>query len=184
MRIVSALLLFVVLQATATQPQQVDLEALLRDSTALQKVKIMYEPPSRDSYRALFVLGSGSIVWQAYPNRPMALTEVPTCRVRLGADDVRDLIRLMIQRHFVDLPEKRFLFLSIAQDDKKLEIHTIAIDDGLTQTIRSFAVGEYDGKQESIPPDFAAIEKQLIDVKDSAFPSPGKPCHLGKALRF
>jgi hypothetical protein len=60
----------------------------------------------------------------------MALTDIPTCRARITQDAVRDLVRLIIQRHFFDLPERKFLFLYAPPSNDDLELHTIAIDDG------------------------------------------------------
>jgi hypothetical protein len=184
MRFIFTLVLAVLLQAAATQRHQVDLESLLRNPAALKKLKILYEPPVQGTYRGLFVYGDGSVVWQAYPNRPMAVTDVPTCRNTVSSDTVKHLVRLMIQKHFIDLPDKRFLFVYAARGDDDLELHTIAIDDGVEKTSRTFGVGQYAGKQESIPPDFASIEEELIGLKDAAFPKSANPCHLAPAMNF
>jgi hypothetical protein len=160
------------------------LEPLPRDPAALQKLKILYQPPSRESYQAFFVYGDGSLVWQAYPNRPMSLTEVPTCRTKVSADKVKNVVRLIIQKHFFDLPEKLFLSVNAAQGKEELELHAIAIDDGIGKAIRTFGIGEYAGKEESIPPDFSSIEKELKQLKDSAFPPSEKACHFAPAIRF
>jgi hypothetical protein len=184
MRLILTLLLIFLLQAAEPLRHQLDLERLLRDPVALQKLKILYEPPVHESYQTFVVYGDGSLVWQSYPNRPMSLTEVPTCRNKVSPDQVKNLVRLIIQKHFFDLPEKRFIFVTAAKGKEELELHTIAIDDGVGKAIRTFGAGEYAGKEESIPPDFSSIEKELKQLKDSAFPPAGKPCHLAPAIKF
>jgi len=119
---------------------------------ALQKLKILYEPPSPESYQAFFVYGDGSLAWQAYPKRPMSLTAVPTCRSKVSSEQIKSLVQLLIHRHFLDLPEKRFIFVLAAQGKEELELHTIAIDDGVGRAVRAFRTGMYAGKEESIPP--------------------------------
>ena len=184
MRLIFTLLLGFLLQAAETPRHQLDLEPLLGDPAALQKLKILYEPPSHKSYQAFFVYGDGSLVWQAYPNRPMSLTEVPTCRDEVSLDKVKNLVRLIIQKHFFDLPEKHFFFVYAEQGKEELELHTIAIDDGVGKAVRTFGIGVYAGKEESIPPDFSTIEKELKQLKDSAFPPSEKTCHFAPAIKF
>ncbi|SRR6266481_1087814 len=187
MRTILALLLTFLFQAADLQQRQLDLEPLLRDSAALQKLRVLYEPPSHEGYRAFFVYGDGSLVWQAYPTRPMPLTEVPTCKNKVGPDKVKDLVRLIIQKHFLELPEKSFLLTFAGydvQEKDKLELHAIAVDDGIGKAIRTFGIEEYAGKKESIPPDFLSIENELKQLKDSAFPPTTKACHLAPAIKF
>ena len=183
MRLTLVLLGFL-LQVAEPRPHQLDLEPLLRDPAALQKLRIFYAPPANKTYQAFFVFGDGSVILQAYPNRPMAVTDVPTCRGKVSTDRVKDLVRLIIQKHFFNLPEKQFLFVYAAQRPENLELHTIAIDNGAGKTSRTFGVGEYAGKQESIPPDFSAVEEELKQLKDSAFPPSGKTCQFAPAIKF
>jgi len=114
----------------------------------------------------------------------MAITDIPTCRAKVGQDVVKNLVQLIIQRHFFELPEKHFIFLYATQGNEELELHTITVADGLAKTSRTFGVGKFAGKEEKIPPDFSAIEDELKRLKNSAFPPDGKPCHFAPAIKF
>jgi len=185
MRIVLAILLVILPQASESERHRLDLEPLLRDPVALQKLTVVYLPPSHKGwFQQFFVRGDGSLILQSHPDRPMALTDIPTCRARVSQEVVRDLLRLIIQRHFFDLPERQFIFLYAAQGDEKLELHTIMVNDGQAKTSRTFGIGEFAGKEEKIPADFAAVEDELKRLKDSAFPPDGKPCHFAPAVKF
>jgi hypothetical protein len=153
MRVVLAFLLFVLPQAFELERHALDVEPLLQDPAALQRLTVVYRPPIHKGWVQLFfVRGDGSLILQAYPDRPMAVTDIPTCRAKVSQDVVKDLVRLIIQRHFFELPEKQFIFLYAAQGDEKLELHTITIDDGLAKASRTFGVGKFAGKEEpSVP---------------------------------
>lgn len=185
MRIILAIALVILPQASESERHRLDLEPLLQDAAALQRLTVVYLPPTHKGWVQLFfVRGDGSLILQAHPDRPMAVTDIPTCRARVSQDAVRDLLRLIIQRHFFDLPERQFIFLYAAQGDEKLELHTIMIDDGQGKTSRTFGIDEFSGKEEKIPADFSAIEGELNRLKDSAFPRDGKPCHFAPAIKF
>jgi hypothetical protein len=185
MRVALAFLLFVLPQAFESERHTLNLEPLLQDPAALQRLMVVYRPPIHGGWVQLFfVRGDGSLILQTYPDRPMFVTDVPTCRAKVSQDVVKDLVRLIIQRHFFELPEKQFIFVYAAQGNEKLELHTITIDDGLTKTSRTFGVGTFAGKEEKIPPDFSVIEDELKRLKDSAFPPDGKPCHFAPAIKF
>jgi len=182
MRLIFALLLICLLQTEEPQRHQFDLEAALRDETALQKLKIRYMPPCHESCQAFFAYGDGSLIWQAVPNRPMGPHLVPTCRNKVSMDTVKNLVRLIAEKHFLDLPERQFVILYIGQEREELEFHTISIDDGVATATRTFAVGEYAGKRELIPPDFLSIEKELQRLKESAFPHSKVTCNFAPAI--
>jgi hypothetical protein len=185
MRIVLAFLLFVLPQGFESEKHALDLEPLLQDPAALQRLTVVYLSPTHAGWgQRFFVRGDGSLILQAHPDRPMAVTDIPTCRAKVSQDVVKDLVRLIIKRHFFELPEKHFIFVYAAQNDEKLELHSIMIDDGLAKTTRTFGVGKYAGKEEEIPADFAAIEDELKRLKASAFPADGKPCHFAPAFKF
>ena len=185
MRIVLAFLLAVLPQAFESESPRLNLEPLLADPVALQRLTVVYLTPSQKGWIQLFfVRGDGSLILQAHPDRPMAITDIPTCRAKVSQDVVKDLVRLIIQRHFLALPEKQFIFIYAAQGNEELELHTITVADGLAKTSRTFGIGKFAGKEEKIPPDFSAVEDELKRLKDSAFPPDGKPCHFAPAIKF
>lgn len=184
MRLLFTLLLVCLIQYTEPQRHQFDLEAALRDPAAFQKLKIQYVPPCHAGCEMFFVYGDGSLIWQAIPNRPMAITLVPTCRNKVSQDTVKDWVRLIIEKKFLDLPERQFLLLYIGQGKEELEFHLISIDDGVATTTRMFAIGEYAGKREALPPDFLSIEKELERLKESAFPHSKITCYFAPAIRL
>src|SRR6266481_2401853 len=167
MRIVLAFLLIVLPQVFESEGHRLDLEPLLQDPVVLQRLMVVYQPPVHKGWIQLFfVRGDGSLILQAHPNRPMAITEIPTCKAKVSQDVVKNLVQLIIQRHFFELPEKQFIFQDAAQDNEKLELRTITINDGLGRTSRTFGVGKFAGKEERIPPDFSAIESEIKELKD------------------
>src|SRR5258708_25029425 len=132
MRIVLAFLLFVLPQVFESESPPLDLEPLLQAPAALKRLTVVYRPPVHKGWVQLFFMrGDGSLILQAHPDRPLAFTDIPTCRAKVSQDVVKDLVRLIIQRHFFELPEKQFIFQYAAQGNEKLELHTITIDDGL-----------------------------------------------------
>jgi len=42
----------------------------------------------------------------------------------------------------------------------------------------------FDGKQETIPADFVAIEDEMKRLRDSIFTPGAKPCHFATAINF
>jgi hypothetical protein len=183
MSLIFTLLLAFLLQAAEPRQHPLELNPLLSDSAALQKLRILYAPPAHKAYETFLVYGDGSLVWQAYPTQQMSVTGVPTCKKKIDPDKVRAIITLMIEKHFLDLPERNFI-LEFAGYRTELELHIIAIDDGLGKVQRTFANGKYGGKQESIPPGFASIEEELKQLKDSAFSPASMNCQLAPAIKF
>jgi hypothetical protein len=155
---------------------------MLRDPAALQKLRIAYWPPAHERVQVFLVYGDGSVIWQSYPNRSMSLALVPTCRNKVSTDTVKNLARLLIEKPFLDLPEKQFLMRFFAQGREELEFHRISIDDGVGTVWRTFAIGEYAGRRESLPPDFVSIEKELQRLKELAFPHSKITCHFAPAI--
>jgi hypothetical protein len=181
MRFVFTILLLCVLQ-DAEPRHQFDLEGMLEDPAALQKLKFAYFPPAHENVQAFFVYGDGSVIWQAYPNRSMSRALVPTCRNKVSTDTVKNLVRLIIEKHFLDLPERQFLMLEIGQGRKEIEFYTISIDDDVGTARKTFAIGEFAEKRESLPTDFLSIEKELQRLKEPAFPHSKITCHFAPAI--
>jgi len=176
------LLLSLLPQSGEPWAHQLDMEPMLRDSQMLQKLTIMYDSPLQQGFELLFVRGDGSIMLQKYPGRPMARTDIPTCKEKVDQAKVKELVSLVVSRYFWELPEKRFLFIGGQPSHEELELHTIFISNGTEKAGRVFAVGIYAGKQESIPNDFAIIEQHLKKLAESTFS--GKPCRLAPAVQF
>jgi len=173
----------VTLLPNAAEPYkpQLDLEPMLHNDNALGKLVIMYDSPAGHGFRSFFVRGDDSLVMQTYPGRPMATTDMPTCRGKVARDEIRDLIKTMIERHFGALPEKRCVFINGERRDEGLAVHRIYVDNGSEKASRTFGAGAYAGKQESIPEDFSAIEQHLKKLADL---TELRPCHFAPPLQF
>jgi hypothetical protein len=182
MRIFTALLFLLFSQSAQPFKQQIDLEPMLRDTKTLQKLRIVYDLPTPHGFQLLFVYGDGSLILQAYPGRPMAKKEVPTCRGRVDEDKVKEVVTLLLTRHFWELPEMHFLFLGGGPNRGELELHSIFVSNGIEKAVREFGVGTYAGKKEEIPEDFVAIELYLRKLSESTFSN--KPCQLAPAVEF
>ena len=147
MRILLTLLLSLFSQSTEPYKQQLDLVLMLRDTQKLQKLSIMYDSPTPHGFRLLFVRGDGSLILQSYPGRPMATNDVPTCEGKVDQDKVKELVSLIIGKHFWDLPEKRFLFINGPPSHAEFELHRIFISNGIERAVRDFGVGPMRGNR-------------------------------------
>jgi hypothetical protein len=141
----------------------------------------------------LYLHGDGRLVLQAYPvvpdepDNPFLLENrslVPTCATTISTSDVKALVRLMIERHFFELIEKSYVYMTAVYERRKLELHTIAVDNGKEKADRTFGIGKYQGQDEFIPPNFAAIEESLAKMRDSAFPPSHRPCGVAPGIKF
>lgn len=185
MRLALCLVFMIFPQSPSSETPVPDLQTMLQNDEALQKLLIAYWPPGQKGWHhVFFVRGDGSVVKQATPDRPMSISEIPTCAEQVGLERVRVLVRLIIREHFFELPERHFIFMNALQTNEELEMHTIGIRDGLAKARRSFGVGKFAGKKEVIPPEFTAIEEELKQMRDSAFPPHGKDCHFAPAINF
>lgn len=181
MKILIALLVTLLPNAVEPYAPQLDLEPMLHDDNALEKLVIMYDSPAGHGFRLFFVRGDGSLVLQTYPGRPMAKTDMPTCRGKVAQDEIRELIKTMTERHFWALPEKHYIFVNGERRDEGLAVHGIFVDNGSEKAARTFGAGAYAGKQESIPEDFSAIEQRLKKLADL---TELRPCHFAPPLQF
>lgn len=182
MRSLLAILFCMIPQSTDSFTHQVDLQAIMRDNQGLQKLTILNESPTEHGFHLLFVSGDGTLILQAYPRRMMARNDVPTCKERISPDKVKEILSLMIERRFWELPEKQFIFLGNWPNPSEFELHGIFVSNGAEKAGRSFGIGTYGGKPESIPSDFAIIERQFKNLEQAAFS--GKHCHLAPAVKF
>jgi hypothetical protein len=182
MRTLLAILFCIIPPSTDSYIHQLDLQAIMRDNQGLQKLRIMYDSPTEHGFHLLFVSGDGTLILQAYPRRMMARNDVPTCKERISPDKVKEILGLMIERRFWALPEKQFIFFDNWPNPSEFELHEIFVSNGSEKAGRSFGIGTYGGKPESIPADFAIIERQFKNLEQAAFP--GKPCHLAPAIKF
>ena len=107
---------------------------------------------------------------------PMELLEMrhfPTCASTASQQEIESLVRLMIQRHFVELPQKGFPSYVGAAEGFPLHLHTIVVSTKTKHGVWVFETGELNGKRESIPPDFVAVEDNLRQLKSAMT---GTPC--------
>lgn len=178
-------LLIVVLSLLPRCPEpwthQLDLESMLHDAQRLEKLTIMYDSPLEQGFDLLLIRGDGSLTLQKYPGRPTGTTDLPTCKGKVDQAKVKEIVSAVVNRHFWQLPEKRFLEVN-GPDHKVLAVQRIFISDGVEKAGRVFGVGTYGEEQESIPDDFAIIERHLKELAQSAFS--GKPCQLAPEVQF
>ncbi|HWY68055.1 MAG TPA: hypothetical protein VNX88_05290 [Terriglobales bacterium] len=127
------------------------------------------------------------MIGQSYPGRTFSQQYgvFPTCKAMISPEKVRNVIRLMIQVRFFDLPQKSFVYLFASDDvedlEKELERHSIALDDGTIHAQRDFAAGTYMGKKESIPQEFAAVENAMQQLMKETFKD--MPCKVDSYVR-
>jgi len=161
---------------------RLDLKRLLNDPAALSKLIIRYQS-SRN--KVLFVYGTGRVVRQT-TSPHVSDSLVPTCSGRISQEAVRDLVQLMIGRHFFDLPIRSYWFATASdgEDDywDVVKLHSIIIDDGASRARRDFGAGVYMEQQESIPEAFAAVEARLLEIEKSGIED--KPCRVAPGIRL
>jgi len=163
---------------------RIDLERLLTDSTALQRLKILYEP---SSHLRIFVYGTGKVITQARPERTLSyMGLVPTCSGSVSEKEIRSLIEDLKARKFFDLPEKGYIYITASDefDDwfEALKLHGIILDDGQFRARRSFAAGIYMEQQQKLPEDFIAVEAKLDRIAREAIGN--EPCRMAAAIKF
>jgi hypothetical protein len=188
----SLAILCLLLQAISASEHRrsIDLKMMMESSIALKKASLMWQyPPNAE----LYVYGDGRLISQAYPVVPddsdnpfleKNRSLVPTCATSIDVAEVRNVVRLMVEKHFFDLPEKNYMYQTAAYDKRKLELHTIAINNGQEIAERTFGIGRYGDKDEFIPPDFAVVEEALAKMRASAFSAPHKPCSVAAGIKF
>ena len=90
MRVALCLALMIFPQSPGSSTQLPDLEPTLQKDEALQRLLIAYWPPAQKGWhQAFFVRGDGSVLKQATPDRPMPVTDIPTCTEQIGLERVK-----------------------------------------------------------------------------------------------
>ena len=185
MRLALCLALLLFPQNPSSEIRFPDLETMLQKDDALHGLLIAYWAPVQKGWnQAFFVRGDGTVIKQAAPDRPMPVADIPTCTEHISVERTRALVQLISQKRFFAMPDRQFIVMNGPLTNEEFEIHTIGISDGLAKARRSFGTGKFAGKKEVIPPDFAAIENELKQIRDSAFPPHGKDCHFSPAIKF
>ena len=184
---VVALLALVCVASATDRKERLDLKHLLTSYPALREVVITHITPTEK--QAMFVYGTGKLVLQPLMmNGIRASGPVPACIAFANPDEVKAIVKMMIDRHFLDLPVRSYVVMEAAlQDDplKDLQLHTIrvATDEGFAE--RTFGTGMYGNERLNIPPDFAAIEKMLTELRARNFPAGEKwDCRIAPAVQF
>jgi hypothetical protein len=181
-RIAPSILLLVTALIASELAKRLDLKKVLSDSTAVNKLVIEYRPTHNS---VLFVYGTGRVVTQAHPQ--VGSSElVPTCVGKIGQAEIKGLVQEMINHRLFDLPVNEYYFTTASDDAdefwKALKLRSITIDDGHSRTSRQFADGIYQGKKQTTPEDFAAIEEILLHLGKSAIDD--KPCHIAPGINL
>jgi hypothetical protein len=158
------------LQAANVLPHEPapDLRHIINDGS----VEILYSVEGQ----AVAVRGDGTVLKQSTRQQ---LPLLPTCKGRVAQVDVRRLLETMLAAQFLDLPQKSYVLLN--EDWRTLQMHSISIKATGGSAKWNFSAGEYGGKRQEIPQNFATIEKAIIDLESKAIP-PGTHCRLGLPL--
>ena len=172
-------------QASSEGRERIELDRLLSDPAALDKLVIIYRPTYRQT---LFVFGMGKVILQTYPPSffPQDTALLPTCTANKSQSDVKDVIRTMIRAHFFDLPQKSYVDTGDENNEiefeKEVKDHSIVVDDGASRAYRDFAEGQYRGKNKQIPVAFGEVEDALRRLAGSVLN--GAPCPMGHYMEW
>jgi hypothetical protein len=160
----SAILAVVVaLQVASTSPPErtPDLRSVLSNNAALSSVEVLY----RVEGQVIAVRGDGTVLKQSTRQR---LPLLPTCKGMAALVDVRHLLEVMLAEQFFDLPQKSYILLN--EDWRTLQMHSISIKAAGGSAKRDFSAGEYGGKRQEIPDNFARVEKAISELESKAIP--------------
>ena len=103
----------------------------------------------------------------------------PTCKGAVALVDVRHLLETMLAARFLDLPQRSYMLLN--EDWRTLQMHSISIKAAGGSAKRDFSAGEYGGKRQEIPDNFARVEKAITELEAKAI-SPETHCTVGRPL--
>jgi len=161
----------------------VGLAAIVKDEVALRHYRLVHIEDGSD----FFVYGDGRLVLQRRPSVGVSGNDTPqraTCTTTVSQSEIESLIRLMIQRHFEKLPQKGFPNFVGATEAFPWKLHIIVVAAGPKRGTWVFGTGEMNGRVESIPPDFAAVEDALRPLRAKAAPADGRPCPLAPEVQW
>lgn len=149
-----------------------DLRQIANDDTAARRVEIRYRDEEHE--QLMIVHGDGEVVAQS--TKPSGSASL-TCKGRVAPTDVKQILVLMLNTRFLELPRNSYIVMGDDSDWRKLKIRSITVKEGGASAERYFAAGEYGGKKQKIPEQFAAVEKALLELKRNAIPE-GTRCTL------
>jgi hypothetical protein len=159
---------------SARRPQ--GLARALKDESVRQRPKIQYVEDGWD----FIVRGDGRALLQKRDPLHTAQQGAhsrETCTGNFDRTEVETLIRLMVQRRLDRLPQKGFPNYVGAEEAFPWKLHVIEVNAGTARGTWVFETGEMNGHIESVPPDFAAVEDYLRDLR-ARVPVEGRPCPL------
>lgn len=154
----------------------------LKDESVRQRLRIQYVEDGWD----FFVYGDGRAVLQKRGPLQTAQQGVyfrETCTGNLDRAEVETLIRLIVQRRFDGLPQKGFPNYDGAEEAFPWKLHVIEVNAGTTRWTWVFGTGEMNGHIEFLPPDFAAVEDYLRDLRARVIPVEGNLCPLAPEVQ-
>jgi hypothetical protein len=170
----SAVLAIAIAQAVSiSAPERnLDLRSVLSNDAELSSIELLYSVEEQ----VIAVRGDGTVLKQS---TKQGLSLLPTCRGTVASADVRQLLEEMLAVHFFDLPQKSYMLLN--QDWRTLQMHSISIKAAGRTAKRDFSAGEYAGKAQEIPKDFAQVENAIVDLESKAIP-PETRCTVAQPL--
>jgi hypothetical protein len=161
--------------ASALQEPRLNLRQVLNYSAALSSVKVWYSADGQ----MIELRGTGALLVQSTRQN---LSLLPTCTARINPESIRTLVQELETVHFLQLPLKSYLIVNgDEQDWQKLQLHSIILQVGERTIRRDFAAGEYGGKPQRIPQQFATIENAILQLKGRVI-RPETPCTLAPSL--
>jgi hypothetical protein len=174
MHLSAILAVVVALQVASTFPHErtPNLRQVLTNNAALSSVEVLY----RVEGQVIAVRGDGAVLKQSTRQQ---LPLLPTCKGTIALVDVRHLLETMLAAQFFDLPQKSYLLLN--EDWQTLQMHSISIKAAGGSAKRDFSAGEYGGKLQEVPDNFARVEKVITELQSKAI-SPETLCTVGDPL--
>jgi hypothetical protein len=115
----------------------IGLASMLTDTSSRKDLRLYYDESQHDG---LFVSGDGRLVLQKYRSDGSVEDDgvVPTCTSTASQQEIESLVRLMIQRHFVELPQNGFPNYVGAAEAFPWHLHIIMISSKSTHGLWVF----------------------------------------------